>query len=189
MSLLVHHIVARGAAGARIFTDDHDRLAYLERLETVARRYGWRVLAYCLMANHTHLLVEAGCGELRAGGRRLRRAHARSLQLRHGHAAAVWAPVARPLRVRSDRQLWATAAYIASNPVDARVCDDAGSWRWSSHAAILGLAPTPPWLDVARLLELLGGPTGTEPRARYARYVADRGRKPRLAAAPWERAR
>lgn len=180
MPLVIHHVVARGSDGGRVFLDDVDRLAYLERLGTVAGRYGWRVLAYCLMANHTHLLVEAGRGELRSGTRRLRRAHAQSLRLRHGHAATVWAPVARPVRVRSDRQLWAAAAYVAANPVDAGVCRDAAAWRWSSHAAVLGLAPTPPWLDVARLLELLGGPTGAEPRARYTRYVAERGRKPRL---------
>jgi putative transposase len=176
----LHHVVARGADGVRVFADGEDRLAYLERLGAIAERFGWRVLAYCLMSNHTHMLVEAPRVDLRAGSRRLRRAHARALQLRHGHAAAVWVPAARPIRVRSDRQLWATAAYIAANPVDAGLCADAARWRWSSHPAILGLAPAPPWLDVDRLLELLGGPTGAEPRARYARYVADRGRKPRL---------
>ncbi|HWI71262.1 MAG TPA: hypothetical protein VNT55_04865 [Baekduia sp.] len=63
----------------------------------------------------------------------------------------------------------------------------ATDWRWSSHAAVLGLAPAPPFLNVARLLELLGGPTGAEPRARYARYVEERGRRRRPAPAPWER--
>jgi REP element-mobilizing transposase RayT len=185
---LIHHVVARAADGARLFADDADRASYLERLGAVAERYGWRCLGYCLMNNHTHLLVESSRAELRVGVRRLRRAHAQALGLRHGHASAVWSPACRPVRVRSDRQLWAAAAYVAANPVDAGLCAVAADWRWSSHAAVLGLAPAPPFLDVDRLLELLGGPTGAEPRARYARYVADRGRRVKAGAAPWERA-
>jgi REP element-mobilizing transposase RayT len=185
---LVHHVIARAADGVRLFADDLDRLSYLERVGAVAERYAWRCLAYCLMTNHTHLLVEATRAELRVGVRRLRRAHAQALGLRHGHAAAVWSPACRPVRIGSDRQLWAAAFYIAANPVDAGLCAVASDWRWSSHAAVLGLAPAPPFLDVERLLELLGGPTGAEPRARYALYVAERSRRSRPVPAPWERA-
>lgn len=182
---LVHHVVGRGADGARVFADDADRADYLDRLGVIAERYGWRVLAYSLMANHTHLLVESGRTELRVGVRRLRRAHGNALALRHGLPGPVWSPPARPLRIGTERRLWAVAAYIAANPVDAGLCTTAVDWRWSSHPAMLGHAVAPAWLDLARLLSLLGGAT----RAQYARYVAQRGRPVRAVAAPWERAR
>jgi hypothetical protein len=41
---LVHHVVGRGADGARLFADDRDRSEYLERLGVVAERHGWRLL-------------------------------------------------------------------------------------------------------------------------------------------------
>lgn len=182
---LVHHVVGRGADGSPLFADDRDRGDYLSRLGFVAERYGWSVLGYCLMTNHTHLLVEAARTELRVGVRRLRRAHAGALSVRHGLPGPVWSPAPRPLRVGTERRLWAVAAYIAANPVDAGLCNRAEDWRWSSHAAMLGHAIAPPWLNLARLLELLGGTT----RARYGRFVADRGRAPLRVAAPWERAR
>jgi REP element-mobilizing transposase RayT len=182
---LVHHAVARSADGHPLFLDDADRLGYLERLGTIADRYSWRVLAYCLMTTHTHLLIEATRVDLRVGTRRLRRAHGTALALRHGLPGPVWAPAARPLRIETERRPWAVAAYIAANPVDAGLCATAADWRWSSHPAMLGHAIAPPWLDLARLLELLGGTT----RARFARYVADRGRSVKAVPAPWERAR
>lgn len=182
---LVHHVVGRGAAGAALFHDDLDRTAFLERCGAVAARYRWRVLAYCLMTNHTHLLVEATRADLRVGGRRLRRAHGVALGVRHGLPGPVWAPAPRPLRVGTERRMWAVAAYIAANPVDAGLCASAADWRWSSHPAVVGHAVAPEWLDVARLLELLGGST----RAAYARYVRERGRVAKAVPMPWERGR
>lgn len=182
---LVHHVVGRGADGARLFVDDADRADYLDRLGVIADRYGWRVLAYCLMTNHTHLLVESMRVDLRVGVRRLRRAHGNALALRHGLPGPVWSPATRPLRIGTERRMWAVAAYIAANPVDAGLCVTAADWRWSSHPALLGHAVAPDWLDLARLLELLGGAT----RAQFGRYVTDRGRSVKAVAAPWERAR
>lgn len=176
---LIHHVVARAAEGVRLFTDDADRRAYLESLGGVTQRYGWRLLAYCLMRNHTHLLVEAPRAELRVGQRRLRQAHAHALGLRHGVSDAVWRTGGRAVRIRNDQQLWAVAAYIASNPVDAGLCMDAARYRWSSHAATIGATTGPPWLASDDLLTLLCGSTDASARRRYALYVAERGRRRR----------
>ena len=53
----VVHVVVRGNERALVFRDDRDRERLLEILNEVAERYRWRVLAYCLMGNHFHLLV------------------------------------------------------------------------------------------------------------------------------------
>jgi putative transposase len=53
----VFHVVARGNERAIVFRDDRDRERFLETFSKVAVRYRWRVLAYCLMGNHFHLLV------------------------------------------------------------------------------------------------------------------------------------
>jgi REP element-mobilizing transposase RayT len=173
----IHHIVARAAEGAQLFADDADRAGYLESLGGVTERYGWRCLAYCLMRNHTHLLVESPRAELRVGQRRLRQAHARALGLRHGVCDAVWQTGRRAVRIRNDQQLWAVAAYIASNPVDAGLCRDAAHYRWSSHAATVGATTGPPWLASDDLLTLLCGSADATARRRFALYVAERGRR------------
>lgn len=175
---LIHHLVARGAEGARIFLDDVDRVTYLESLAGVTERYGWRCLSYCLMSNHTHLLVAAPRSEVRVGARRLRNAHAHALGVRHGRPdASIWQHPRRAVRIRNDRQLWAAAAYIASNPVDAGLCLDPSRYRWSSYAATIGAASAPPWLAATDLLTLLCGSADAPARRRFERYVLERGRR------------
>jgi putative transposase len=100
----IHHLVARAADDVRLFVDDTDRVNYLESLAGVARHYHWRCLAYCLMRNHTHLLVEATSADLRVGRRRLRHAHARALGIRHGVSDVVWRTGARSIRIRNERR-------------------------------------------------------------------------------------
>lgn len=176
---LIHHVVARAGEGVRLFQDDTDRINYLDSLGGVSERYGWRCLSYCLMRNHTHLLVEATRTDLRVGRRRLRQAHAHALGLRHGVTDTVWQTGHRAVRIRSDAQLWAVAAYIASNPVDAGLCLDAARYRWSSFAATIGATPAPPWLASSDLLTLLCGSSDAPARRRFALYVAERGRRRR----------
>lgn len=53
-----HHVTARGNERRAIWTDDQDRDAFVERLETWAERFEVRLHAYVLMPNHYHLLVE-----------------------------------------------------------------------------------------------------------------------------------
>jgi len=49
----VYHVTARGNDRGLIFRDDLDRGMYLERLAHYRQRFGFRVLAFCLMPNHT----------------------------------------------------------------------------------------------------------------------------------------
>jgi REP element-mobilizing transposase RayT len=52
------HLTSRGNARQKIFWGDSDRELFLSILARVVSRYDWLCHAYCLMANHYHLLVE-----------------------------------------------------------------------------------------------------------------------------------
>lgn len=45
----VFHVVSRGVAGQLIFEDDFDRSRFVWQLNEVSERFGWRVIAWCLM--------------------------------------------------------------------------------------------------------------------------------------------
>jgi len=63
--------------------------------------------------------------------------------------------------------------YIAANPVQAGLCRSAADWAWGSHAAVAEPVSAPAWLDVARLLELLGA-RRPGARRRYLIHVSER---------------
>jgi putative transposase len=165
----LHHVFARGNDRRPIYLDDTDRRTYLGMLGRTSRKKRWQCLAYCLMENHVHLLLETPEANLGAGMARLHGLYAHTFNERHGRSGHLFQGRYGAVRVRSDEQLWTVAAYIARNPVTAGLCARADLWTWSSHPAVLGL-PAPTWLAVDRLLEHFGSPLA-EARRRYAELI------------------
>jgi hypothetical protein len=57
----------RGDRREAIFADDDDRHRFLKTLGEACEKTGWQVHAFCLMANHFHLVVETPQPNLVAG--------------------------------------------------------------------------------------------------------------------------
>ena len=166
----VYHVYARGNRRHDIFLGDDDRRDYLSIWGAVAQEFGWRCLAYCLMDNHVHHLVEIEDPNLSAGvqiahgtyGRRFNDAAATVGHLFEGRFGATLA--------RTPGLLWYFAGYIALNPVRAKMCARPEDHRWSSHAAVVGKARPPAWLAVDRLLSFYDRGDG-DPLSRYSQVV------------------
>jgi putative transposase len=166
----VHHVFARGNDRIDIYRDDHDRRLYLALLERVVLRQRWSCLAYCLMDNHVHLLIETPIANLAAGMQLLHGMYAQSFNRRHRRSGHVFGGRYGGVPVKTDAQLVMVARYIARNPIEAGLRADPAAWPWSSHAATLA-AGGPPWLDHPRLLAHFGA-DGGDARRRYADLVA-----------------
>jgi putative transposase len=165
----VQHAYARGNRQQRIYLDDEDRSMYLALLGGVTKRYRWRCLAFCLMDNHVHLLVETPAAGLGSGIQRLHGLYGQWFNRRHRRSGHLFQGRFGSVPMTSDAQLVQTARYIARNPVEARLCDHAADWPWSSHAAVVTRA-APIWLDTSRLLDYFAA-DGGEPLQRYAAFV------------------
>src|SRR5262249_37588182 len=60
---LVYYAINRGNNRAGVFTDEDDHRAFLEAIEKTRRKYPFRLLGYCLMTNHFHLLLRPESGQ------------------------------------------------------------------------------------------------------------------------------
>jgi putative transposase len=168
----IHHVWARGVELRDVFMDDADRARYLDLLGKVVARRGWVVLAYCLMGNHLHLLIETPEPNLGLGMQWLQGRYAQGFNRKYGRTGHLFESRYGSKPMRSDAQLWVTAAYIALNPVDAGLVPDAGEWQWSSQGAVArGVVPN--WLRVDRLWEFFGSFGGDGAR-RFLSFLADR---------------
>ena len=63
----IYHVMNRGDRREPIFKDDRDRIRFVETLAEACGKTAWQVHAYCLMANHFHLVVETPQGNLVPG--------------------------------------------------------------------------------------------------------------------------
>ena len=77
------------------------------------------------------------------------------INARHERIGAVFVRGPTDYRVRPDG-VAKVIGYIHRNPVRAGLVSDPRDSDWTSHAAYLGLAERPSWLDTAKGLELAG---------------------------------
>ena len=167
----IHHVYARGNDKRSIYLDDRDRRAYVALLAQVVRRQAWLLLAYCLMDNHVHLLVETPEANLGEGVQRLHGDYALLFNRRHRRSGHLFQGRYGAKRVRDDAQLLTAARYIAENPVDAAMCDRPVDWPWSSVPSIVA-GEARDWLAGEQLLGYLRGIVGDVPRAQLTALLS-----------------
>src|SRR5688572_18935614 len=79
----VHHVWARGNGRQSTFLETADRHIYLSLLGKCVERVKWSCLAYCLMGNHVHLLLETQRPYLSTGMHWLHGCYVRGFNVRH----------------------------------------------------------------------------------------------------------
>lgn len=168
----IFHVFARGVERRRIFLDDLDRKLYLALLAGVTRRQGWHCLAYCLMENHIHVLIETPEPNLSVGMQRIHGTFAQAFNDRYARSGHLFERRFGDRVVVEPAQLAVVAAYIAANPVEAHLVDTAEEWAWGSHA-VMAEGAAPSWLAVNRLHALLGE-QGGDPLTTYREAIRQR---------------
>ena len=141
------HVTQRGNFRAPVFRGEGDYELYVRLLRLYARRYGNRVVGYCLMPNHVHLVVIPGHGEgLSAMVQALAGASSRLLNEQMERVGHVWQ--GRFYSATLGHLHYRTAlAYVDLNPVRAGLVKEAAEYRWSSAAAHAGERAYPDFLD------------------------------------------
>jgi REP element-mobilizing transposase RayT len=138
----------------RIFVDEDDYRLYMQLLGEAAVRYGWRVLCFCLMPNHVHLMIETPEPTLGAGMQWLHSRYALAFNRRHARTGHLFENRFRSPRVRSEEAFLRLVPYIVMNPVAASLCREPADWPWGSHA-LVSARRIPDWLAHRQLVERL----------------------------------
>jgi putative transposase len=172
----VYHVIVRGNERRAVFRDDVDREAYLERLSKVRERFGFRVLAFCLMGNHVHLAIERGATVLSRVMLTLQSAYAQSFNRRHGRVGHLFQGRYKAFLVQKDRHLLALVRYIHENPVKAGLVVRANEYEWSSDR-YYRRGKGPDWLDLDVVLPLFGRGRKVAV-ARYRRFMGEKDAEP-----------
>ena len=131
----VYHVLNRSNARMRIFDDDGDYEAFEKVLLQAVARTRTRLLAYCLMPNHWHLVVWPNeDGELSrfVGWLTLthtQRWHAHRHSTGSGH---VYQGRFKSFPVQEDEHFYTVARYVERNALRAGLVRRAEQWRWGS---------------------------------------------------------
>jgi REP element-mobilizing transposase RayT len=154
----IFHVTSHSVAEGVMVRSDRDRTAFLEAVGDTVLRYGWKLLAVCVLDNHFHLLVVTPGANLAPGMQYLRGTYAQAFNRRHGRRGALFRERYRRSRVKSDAHLSLIVRYIALNGVEAGIVRDPRDDRWSSYPGVVGAARFWPFVARAELLAIFGPP-------------------------------
>ncbi len=135
MGGVAYHVLNRAVGRRTIFKTDADYLAFERVMEQAWRRMGTRLVSYCVMPNHWHLVVwPRKDGELSEFLRWLTVTHT---QRYHAHYRSAGTGPLYQGRFKSfpicrDEHFLTVCRYVERNPLRANLVTRADDWRWSS---------------------------------------------------------
>lgn len=165
----IYHVWTRGSDRRLLFVLDADRRRFLARLEAALRTYQLACIAYCLMGNHYHVVVQTPDERLSRALQELHTGYSREFNQIHERSAHLFRNRFGARLVESDSDLLGVCRYLAYNPVEAGFCEEPVDWPWGSYRASVGVDPPPPFLVESPLRDAVGGGAGW--RERYREFV------------------
>ena len=132
---LVYHVLNRANARAALFDDEVDYRSFTELLAEERARSGMRLLAWCLMPNHWHLVLWPGAdGDLARFVRRLTQRHTQARHRRHGTLGQghLYQGRYKGFLVQDDAHLLTVCRYVERNPLRAGLVAAAADWPHGS---------------------------------------------------------
>ena len=141
-----YHVLNRGNGRAQVFHKPGDYEAFVALFERACERLPMRLLAYCLMPNHFHLVLwPRQDGDLSRWMQWLLTAHVRRYH-RHYHGSGhVWQGRFKAFPIEQDEHLLTVLRYVERNPLRASLVERAEDWQWSSLRLITP-GPQVEWL-------------------------------------------
>jgi putative transposase len=133
----VYHVLNRGVRRHQLFDNDGDYVCFQQLMARAQQRTPLRLLGYCLMPNHWHLVVWPECAmAVPAYLRWLTWCHACHFNRARGFSGHVYQGRYRSVAVRDERQLIAVLRYVEGNALRAGLVERPEGWRWCSLSPV-----------------------------------------------------
>jgi putative transposase len=135
---VVYHALNRGNGRARIFHKPGDYDAFVRLLRDGQRIVPIRLLGFCLMPNHWHLVLwPFEDGDLSRYIRWVSNTHVKRYREHYQDRGAghLYQGRFKSFPVQDDYHLLTVLRYVEANPLRAGLARQAAAWRWSSFTA------------------------------------------------------
>lgn len=132
---VVYHVINRANARMKIFNADEDYLLFEKVLEEAKEKFAMRVLAYCIMPNHWHLILyPKNDGDLQKFMGWLSMTHTQRWHSHHKTAGSghLYQGRYKSFLVQTNQYLLQLFRYVERNALRAKLVKKAENWEWTS---------------------------------------------------------
>jgi putative transposase len=131
----IYHVINRATARVQIFYTEEDYNLFELVLEEAQVKFGMRILGYCIMPNHWHLILHTRVdGEISKFMKWLTGTHTQRWHAIHGTAGAghIYQGRYKSIIVQDNKYFIDLLRYVESNPLRANLVAKAEEWKWCS---------------------------------------------------------
>ena len=133
------HIIVQGINREYIFKKDEYIEQYLKLMKKYKEIQKIEILAYCIMNNHAHLLLETkDSKELYKFMHKINMLYANYYNKKEKRTGYVFRDRYKSEPIYSEEYLWNCMIYIHMNPVEANMTNDMSKYKYSSYNEYLG---------------------------------------------------
>ena len=137
-----YHLINRGNDRSTVFHGSADYRGFLQLIEGAQERSRIRLLAFCLIPNHFHLVVSPEtAGQISRWMHWLLTTHTHRYHLRRDTSGRVWQGRYKAFPIKHDGHLLTVLRYVERNALRSGLVDRAEEWPWGSLAWRLDAGP------------------------------------------------
>jgi putative transposase len=131
----IYHVINRANGRLQIFEKDEDYRLFEKLLSETKELFDMRILAYCLMPNHFHLVLypkndgDLGLFMHRLSNSHTRKVHALTNTNGSGH---LYQGRYKSFLIDKENYLLAVIKYVERNSVRAKLSNSCEDWQWGS---------------------------------------------------------
>ena len=141
-----YHVMNRARKGQEAFATVEDCNSFIDIIKDAAEIFNMKIAAYCLMANHYHLLVQTPDANLSRCMRHINGIYTQRYNARNGCDGTLFRGRYKSIVVDADSYLLELVRYIHRNPLRAGIVAKLDDYEWSSHKGYVSKAKKWEWL-------------------------------------------
>ena len=131
-SLGIYHVIYRGINKQDVFEDTEDSERFLDTLRKYEPICGFKILSYCLMSNHVHLIIKPGEIPLGRIFQRVIPSFVYWYNRKYERVGSLFQSPFKSTPINSENQLLTAVRYVHLNPVKAGICPKPQDYKFSS---------------------------------------------------------
>jgi putative transposase len=165
----IYHIMLRGINRQVLFEEEEDRAKLLSTLREYKIKSGYRILGYCLMDNHIHLVIQEGKEPIASTMKRIGVSYVFWYNWKNKRSGHLFQDRYKSESIEDDQTLLSVLRYIHQNPIKAGMIENVSEFKWSSYNEYVGM---PRIVDTELVLGMFSGNEQTA-KVRFAEYTAE----------------
>ncbi|MFA9398873.1 MAG: transposase [Clostridiaceae bacterium] len=136
----IDHVIIKGITECILFTEDSDKVKYIELIEKYKKIHPIEIYTYCFMSTHAHFIIDSSKSNLSMFMKSVNQSYASYYNKKYNRIGPVFFDRFKSIPILTKKQTKNVSLYIHRNPKDIKgYRHNTEKYKYSSLAVFIGL--------------------------------------------------